>query len=58
MILSLCTLPSIGYNHQALKLMQESKIPYDDGYDIYTMTTESKISTKVNSFYVKIGVNF
>ena len=49
---------SIGYNHQALKLMQEAKMPYEDGYDTYTVTTESKISTKVNSFYVKIGVNF
>lgn len=47
---------SLGLQHQGLKIASHYK--YKEYYETATTTEDSTLSTKVNAFYIKVGVNF
>jgi opacity protein-like surface antigen len=47
---------SLGLQHQGLKIAGHYK--YKEYYETATTTEDSTLSTKVNAFYIKVGVNF
>lgn len=49
---------AIGYQHQDFKVVSKEEYSYSSSYSSSSSTTDKKMYTKVNSFYVKIGVNF
>lgn len=49
---------AIGYQHQDFKIVSKEVYNYSSSYSSSSSTTDKKMYTKVNSFYVKIGVNF
>lgn len=49
---------AVGYQHQDFKIVTNESYNQTSGRYVNSRTTDTKKYTKVNSFYVKIGVNF
>ena len=49
---------SIGLQHQTISIQDEYSYVEQDYYGSEYVTGESKATSKINSFYIKVGINF